>query len=171
MRFVNRRWWLLEQVRGKRVLDVGCVGPDDGGLHKEIAKIAAHAVGIDINEGGIKKLRSLGYIVEVENAESFDLNEKFDIVVAGDLIEHLSNPGLFLDCARQHLTDDGKLVLTTPNPLKIANLVKNIPPSPGHVAMFDHVLIERLLDRHGFRVAEKIYCDEPTSWGGNCSAN
>lgn len=50
------------------------------------------------------------------NAESFDLNgEKFDIIVSLQVIEHLYNPDLMIDCVKKHLNQNGIFILTTPN--------------------------------------------------------
>jgi hypothetical protein len=35
-----------------------------------------------------------------------DLKKKFDIIIAGQLVPSLSNPGLFLDNVYKHLNDD-----------------------------------------------------------------
>lgn len=108
------------------MLDVGCVG----GFQTDIPPITApawlhgHLVasfpdvwGIDLSPERIAYLQSHGYTnVRVANAESFALEMKFDTVIAGELIEHLPNPGLFLDRCREHLQPSGRIVITTPYP-------------------------------------------------------
>ena len=44
-----------------------------------------------------------------------DLDEKFDVIVAGEMIEHLSNPGLFLKGIQRFMSKDTKLLITTIN--------------------------------------------------------
>lgn len=68
-----------------------------------------------MDEEGLKKLRSDGYNVRLMDAESLRLGEKFDVVIAGEIIEHLPNPGRFLERARAHLADGGELIVTVPN--------------------------------------------------------
>ena len=70
---------------------------------------------MDYEADEIEKLKAAGYNVVSADATHFDLQQKFDAIVAGELIEHLSNPGLFLDCSSRHLQNNGLLILTTPN--------------------------------------------------------
>ena len=71
--------------------------------------------GLDISEENIQQLLNRGFErMYVASAEEFSLPDGFDTIVAGELIGHLSDPGRFLLCARQHLRRDGRLVLTTP---------------------------------------------------------
>src|SRR2546425_668510 len=74
-------------------------------------------------------MRSEGYEVMVLDAERIPAGgEKFDSIVAGELIEHLANPGMFLKSARARLRPDSQLILTTPNPfgiLYVLAFVKN----------------------------------------------
>ncbi|KXB06248.1 hypothetical protein AKJ53_00930 [candidate division MSBL1 archaeon SCGC-AAA382F02] len=67
------------------------------------------------------------------------------------MIEHLSNPGKFLESAKKHLKKDGKLVLTTPN-LRSLYLMKEIllgKTRGGHVVGFTEETLRNLLKRHG----------------------
>jgi SAM-dependent methyltransferase len=120
-------------------------------------------VGIDIYEDGIKKMQADGEEVYLANAESFDINIKdFDLVVLGDIIEHVSNPGLVLDNANRHLHDEGILFVTTPNPFSIAMFLKILVRggynvNSEHVTWFDPVLLSFLLDRSGFKSAQLLW--------------
>jgi len=84
---------------GKRILDLGCVGegPSPSWLHFSLVQWGKEVLGVDIDKTKINRLRKLGYNVICGNAERIKINKKFDVVIAGELIEHLSNPGLFLE--------------------------------------------------------------------------
>lgn len=117
-------------VTGRKTLDLGVVDsrrghqetPDrlDGKastlLFRRICEVNPDARGVDIDAEGIDILRRSGYHVQTADVMTMDLGEQFEVVVAGELIEHLPNPGQFLCNVRRHLTADGTLVLTTPNP-------------------------------------------------------
>lgn len=50
------------------------------------------------------------------NAENFDLNnERFDIIVSLQVIEHLYHPELMMASVKKHLNEDGIFIFTTPN--------------------------------------------------------
>jgi SAM-dependent methyltransferase len=162
-------------VENKRVLDIG---PAElvGTVHREkldrwiygkIAEVAAHLVGLEKNTEQVRFLAGMGYDIREGDAEQFDLGEQFDVVVAGELIEHLSNPGRFLDCAGEHVVEGGKLLLTTPNRYGILSLYSvirsgNVPtyhkPIAKHVVYFDSDALSSLLERYGFAHIQIDYC-------------
>jgi SAM-dependent methyltransferase len=97
-------------------------------------------------------------------AEEFNLPRTFTVVFASELIEHLTNPGLFLDCARRHLAPGGVLVLTTPNAFNLfVVLEKLFKREPGvnsdHTFYFNHAVLAKLLDKCGYEVVYRGYID------------
>ena len=87
--------FLSDYVRGKDVLDVGCVDhtatleATDTWLHKHIVRSATSAVGLDLLESEAAKLREKGYDIRSGDACSVSLDQTFDVVVAGEIIEHV----------------------------------------------------------------------------------
>lgn len=170
------RWAFLKpHILKKRVLDlgpaelVGTVNQQklDRWLHGKMAREASHILGLEHNAEQVSALRESGYNIIQGNAEQFKLDEQFDVIVAGELIEHLSNPGIFLDCIQRHLCKDGKLLLTTPNRYSILALYYvlssgQVPlyrkPIAKHVAYFDSDSLTSLLKRHGFSKITIDYC-------------
>jgi len=154
----------LRWVKGPKVLDIGCTGHvvEIGSpywLHGRLRENFPSVTGVDISAENVETLRKHGLgDVYVESAESFDLSQKFDTIVAGELIEHLSNPGLFLQQARRHLGDQGRLVLTTPNPFSLAYLLYAILKfprtcqNPQHACWFCPRTMIELAERFGFKV-------------------
>ncbi len=115
--------YVLEAAAGKRVLDIGIVShtanyiSDPNWRHAKIRDVAAHCLGIDILEDLVGDLKSKGYNVRCVDATSeADLGERFDLVFAGDVIEHVDNAVALLRFAKRHLGPDGRLLVTTPNP-------------------------------------------------------
>jgi SAM-dependent methyltransferase len=178
------RWEFLEpRIRDRSVLDVGpaeLVGTVnrekmDHWLHGRMSQAARRLVGLEANGEQIAPLRALGFDLRLGDAETFALGDRFDVVVAGELIEHLSNPGLFLDRVREHLAPAGRLLLTTPNRfsilanyrlLRTGRVPRYEKDLAKHVAYFDSDALSSLLERHGFRVEEIAYCQ----WVGKPSA-
>jgi 2-polyprenyl-3-methyl-5-hydroxy-6-metoxy-1,4-benzoquinol methylase len=113
---------ILNQIDGGDVLDVGCVQHDPtkqydaNWLHQHLYSYADTVLGVDIDEDGVRVLRQSGFNVTTADAETLDIDGTFDYIVAGELIEHLSNPGQFLTASKSKLTEDGTLIITTPNP-------------------------------------------------------
>jgi 2-polyprenyl-3-methyl-5-hydroxy-6-metoxy-1,4-benzoquinol methylase len=152
------------------VLDVGCVQhsldrvtfpnpPKGEWLHEDLCRVAESVHGIDVVESEVKTLNEHGYSAEVANAESFSLDCTFDTVVAGELIEHLSNPGKFLDRCHEHLRTDGSLIITTPNPRRLQMVMwfltgNESNANPEHTMWYDPYVMETLASRHSFTITK-----------------
>lgn len=140
---------ILNECRNKKVLDVGCGGMG-GRLHASIKSVAEEVVGIEKDEDLAKRV---GGETVVADAMDFDLNEKFDVIVAGELIEHLDNPAGFLKSVKKHLRPNGRLILTTPNLQSLYNILY-LPYNEQHVIGFNRSVLKNLLIAHGFDILE-----------------
>jgi 2-polyprenyl-3-methyl-5-hydroxy-6-metoxy-1,4-benzoquinol methylase len=144
-------------------LDVGCASgsqrPD--WLHALIADAAQEAVGLDHDEERVSSIKERGYEIVLGDAQDFDLGRRFDVVFAGELIEHLSCFSGFLSSARRHLDLDGLLVLTTPNAFGVNNFIYRLGGDPwvneDHTCWFCEKTIAQLLRRHEFDVISVRY--------------
>ena len=156
------------------MLDVGCTGhvveiDSPVWLHRRLREVFPSVAGIDISAENVDLLRRHGYgDVHVQSAESFELREKFDTIVAGELIEHLANPGLFLRQARAHLKPGGRLVLTTPNPFALLFIFYALSKFPKtcenlqHTCWFCPQTMRELVGRYRLRVEHfELFDDYP----------
>lgn len=156
--------WIIKYCKGKDVLDVGCFGflanknfkEPENWLHREITKHAKSVLGIDILRENIKWARKKGYNIVYGDAEKFSLPSKFDVIVAGELIEHLSNPGLFLSCVKAHLRPGGIFVLTTPNAFFPSSILLDKHP-PDHVQLYSKRILKQLLEANEFEIVAENY--------------
>jgi 2-polyprenyl-3-methyl-5-hydroxy-6-metoxy-1,4-benzoquinol methylase len=157
---------MLRHVRGPRILDVGCTNhvpaiDSPRWLHGQLHRTfpGGRIVGVDLDAENVRTLHAAGFSdTLVMDAEELDLDERFDTIVAGELLEHLSNPGRFLGAARAHLTPGGRLVLSTPYvfalqyALKALTMYPNTSPNPQHTCWFCPQTLAELAGRHGFSV-------------------
>lgn len=152
-------------VKNKDVLDVGCIEHSINAIEDNpfwvhsFLRDNSNVLGIDILEKEVKIFKSAGYNMKVANAEMFKLRKKFEVVFAGELIEHLSNPGLFLQQSKKHLKNDGLLILTTPNTFYTPRMLSygckmdDDPIVNGeHVNWYSPSTLATLLEREGFDV-------------------
>jgi SAM-dependent methyltransferase len=144
------------------VLDVGFYGqgfrPDlTDWPHNYIRSRVRRCVGIDI-ASEVENLRSGDLTIYRMSAEDFRLDEKFDVIYAGDIIEHLSNPGNFLNCSLDHLSRYGEIVVTTPNPYFLTSILQKLTyrfePSinPEHTCFFNVPSFAELASRHSLKI-------------------
>ncbi len=150
-------------MEGRRVLDIGAgtgISRPDW-MHAMVASAASEAVGVELNPTLVKQAVAKGYNVVAGDAQEMDLGRTFDVVWAGELIEHLSCAGAFLDAARKHLGPDGLLVLTTPNAFAVSNFVYRIGGrarvNAEHTCWYDETTLCQLLRRHGYEIVEVAY--------------
>jgi hypothetical protein len=177
-RVVDRANFLIRRSRGRTVIDLGFV--DMGRmhsrlergdwLHERLSRSARSLVGIDADEAGVAAARELGFDAHVADCESEESIrslglERADVVVAGELIEHLSCPGRFLEAARSLVAAQGELIITTPNATALTNVVAGLVRrelvNAEHVGWQSWHTATALLDRHGWVVRELAYYHLP----------
>lgn len=160
--------YMMARCRGKSVLDLGCVQHDPGNarsrfwLHRALRKVAEELVGLDSDAVGVATLARQGYDIRLGDACDFDLGRTFEVIVAGDLIEHLDNHAGFLASCRRHMTQDSRLLIATPNPWYWRHLFKavlgpEVRNHPEHTCWLCPRTFRQLADRHGFAVEEVVF--------------
>lgn len=109
---------LLPKSRGK-LLDVGC---GIGTISLELQKKGFDVSGIDFSSVGVKMANDIGIKATVCDLDKSGIpfeNDFFDVVWAGDIIEHVFDPIFMLKEISRVLKPSGKLLLTTPNDLNL----------------------------------------------------
>ncbi len=163
---------ILHAIRpDDRVLDVGCAAHTADAvhrhdwLHRHLVRHAREVVGVDILPEEVERLVAMGFNVRTADAERMRLGERFDVVVAGEIIEHLANPGLFLETVREHLLPSGRLILTTPNAWAYHRTIRawfrEVPCHEDHTCWYDRVTLMQLLQRYHYRVQSLEYIPTP----------
>ena len=153
-------------IEGRNILDIGSVGQSDEYLFWDfLQRNCKKLTGIDLPTAkntaqdvfGLDT-KSLQHSADTRivfgNMETYSFDEVFDVIIAGDVIEHVSNQGLFLTNIKNHLGADGKLIITTPNAKWPTVFLK---PNPTHVLWHDKYTLNILLERAGFRIQDMKY--------------
>jgi SAM-dependent methyltransferase len=105
----------LTGKKNLKILEIGC---SYGYLTFAMNKAGHNAVGIDISHEAIEfALSHFGNSYQRSDIEDFIkiTKEKFDLIVATEVVEHFSNPLLFFDQVKKLLNKNGSILLTTPN--------------------------------------------------------
>jgi SAM-dependent methyltransferase len=169
---------LLDFCAGRRVVHVGFVDErrveaklEDGKwLHSRLAAVAESIVGLDLSAEGVAWAKAQGFEAHAVDAQSPDdiaaLGlDPADVVVAGEIIEHLDAPGPFLRAMRSLLKPDGLLVVTTPNAYRVLNFLAPASGSelihPDHTAWHSPHTLRNLLARNGWEVEGIAYYQNP----------
>jgi SAM-dependent methyltransferase len=155
--------FILGYCAGKDVLDLGCVSHDPANyqskywVHRAIRGSAGSLLGVDLYSEGVNDLRKLGFNVQVGDAQNLNLGRTFDVIVAGDIIEHLEDFSGFFESCRRHLAPSGRLLISTPNPwywkyFVRAALSVEVPNNPEHTCWLCPRTLRQLAARHDFDV-------------------
>lgn len=124
---------------GRRVLDLGC---RDGALSATYAQ-GNEIVGVDADREALAEAEQLG--IETHWADLDDslpfADESFDVVVAGELLEHLRDPRRVVADVRRVLRPGGTFVASVPNAYRLKNRVRFLlgrkpEEDPTHLQMF-----------------------------------
>jgi SAM-dependent methyltransferase len=124
---------------GRRVLDVGC---RYGALTRAYLS-GNEVVGVDVDRWALDEARELGietHWVDAEQPLPFE-DASFDVVVAGELLEHIRDPVAHVREARRVLRPGGTFVGSVPNGYRLKNrlrflLGRSPENNPTHLHMF-----------------------------------
>ena len=104
--------FLPELSPGAKILDIGC---GHGSVSHELVKRGFEVYGMEINRDAIESLKVKGFrVVECDITEPFNLNEKFDLVLLLDVLEHVFDPLSLLGEAAKVLKDGGEIIVSVP---------------------------------------------------------
>ena len=171
---LDRNGYLEQCVREKSVLHVGCsdwpiTGErlEDGTLlHLRMQRASRSVIGIDLSEAGIAALRKHGFTnISVMNAEDMDLDTTFDVIVAGDVLEHMDNPGMFVKKAASLLKQDGEIIVGVPSALTINNIKVWFggweQVHSDHTFYFSPKTLSALFERFGLLPVKLVFTVQP----------
>jgi 2-polyprenyl-6-hydroxyphenyl methylase/3-demethylubiquinone-9 3-methyltransferase len=109
----------LDCLKDLRLLDVGCGG---GILAEPLARLGASVVGIDPADENVAAAKlhaeKSGLVIDyrVATAETLaDAGERFDLAVASEVVEHVTDVGLFIRRCAEMVKPGGLMIVTTIN--------------------------------------------------------
>ena len=114
--------WMVDQARGPRILDVGC---SEGVLEILLARKGFNVTGVDINAEALafardllarepEEVRSRVRFVHGDLAQARLLDDRFDTLVMGEILEHLEDPQTLLNRSLDLIRPNGRVIITTP---------------------------------------------------------
>jgi 2-polyprenyl-3-methyl-5-hydroxy-6-metoxy-1,4-benzoquinol methylase len=158
---VLRRRFLLDHVRpGERVLDVGC---GEGVFASLLARAGASVVGVDVAREPLRRAHAAHpqldlRLIDGEGEWGIE-DSSFDVVWAGEVIEHVADTAAWLSQVRRVLRSGGTLLLTTPNhsPLTLLALAlsarafaQRFDSRGEHLRFYSRSTLAELLGDFGF---------------------
>lgn len=142
---VDRVRYVIDQCRGKAVYNLGCAS---GGLHSDIRTVAKSVFGVDLHAPA-------DFICNIDLHPDYlcQTSPPSDLIVAGEILEHLANPGALLAELRRFRCP---VLITVPNALCagaqywISRGYEHV--NADHVSWFSYRTLKTLVERYGFTV-------------------
>lgn len=189
---VDRIEYLTALAAGRSVIHVGFAGETRGTiddlrdnpvwLHGRLAKVTSRLVGLDLDAEGVERARAAGFEAHrADAANAGDLGalalEPAELVIAGEVIEHVERPGEFLDALHMLIVPGGRLAVTTPNAASLLNPVAAAARfeliNPDHISFYSWYTLGNLMERHGWRIRRFVTYHFPLAqeaWTGGGAA-
>ncbi len=151
---------MLSSKPPSKILDLGC----SSGLLAERLRAMGHQVtGVDVTEiEGVGERTSAFFKADLNQGIPPEVGSDFDLVLAADVLEHLSDPAALMDQIRDVLAPDGTVIFCVPN---IAHWYPRFRVTLGmfdydqrgildstHLRFFTRRSIKKLIEREGFTV-------------------
>lgn len=149
---VDRAAVCVEAARDKRVLHLGCGWPPSP-LHQALSAVAAHVIGVDIQAPQVTNCNIWQADLDAR-PEGLPLRE-YDLIIAGEILEHLGNPGNLLQALRK-LFPNTMLIITVPNAFSAVGLewvkrgYENV--NKEHTCFYSWHTLTELVTRYGYTV-------------------
>jgi len=170
--FARRRAFLVDHVRpGDSVLDVGC---GEGAFAVELVGMGADVVGIDVAEEPLRRGRRRHPQLDLRRVDAdapWPLTDgAFDVVWAGEVLEHVADTVGWLSEVRRVLRTGGRLLASTPHhgPLRMLGLAArpraldaHFDPRSDHLRFYTRTTLVALLSDFGFEEIDVRAVDGP----------
>jgi SAM-dependent methyltransferase len=128
---VTARWdAIAPKLKNKKVIHVGCIDHvpllkerfnSGEWFHQQITDISSKCVGIDINAEGVDYVKKeFGtdnvYCLDITK-DPIDIlkNEDYDVIILGEVLEHIDNPVEFLSTIRERCQNVEQIIITVPH--------------------------------------------------------
>lgn len=169
---LGRIEFILKKCEGRKVLHLGCVDEkmtskkvkEKTLTHFRLLEIAREVWGIDISAKGIELLKGMGidnlFQGNVENIDEMDVlkGQNFDVILATEILEHLDNPGLFLQGVKGLFSPSTIMIITVPNAFQFTAFEYGLRGyelgHPDHNFCFSYMTLSHMLIKNNYKITE-----------------
>ena len=106
----------FQDKKNIKILDIGC---GRGNISLPLASLGYQVLGIDLDTNSIEEVKNRNNFnnaqFRVQDASTLDIDEKYDFIIASEVVEHIEEPTEFLKSLKNILKQKGFLIVTIPN--------------------------------------------------------
>ena len=157
----NEHWWfkarreivlkLLKTTNAKSVIDIGC---SSGQMLRLLKQDGLKAKGIDISKRAVEECKKNGFDAILANGKKTGLKEKFDFLIASDVLEHIENEGATVKEWNRLLMQGGKAIVFVP---AFQSLWSSHDVANQHLRRYSLKKLELLFKKNGFKIKKSGY--------------
>lgn len=154
------RNYIESQSAARNVMDFGCYT----GHFLAALKPNLHKFGVEVNQSAAALAHEKTNATIVQRLDQFAIGQKFDLIVAMDVIEHFESPRLLVESLLARLSNNGRLLITTGD--NRARLWRWLgarwwyPYFPEHIAFVS----QRWLQHHAKGLSFKVVSCDPFNY-------
>jgi hypothetical protein len=169
---VNREVWLLDYCTGKTVFHIGFADAPFTEeklkkgtlLHTALKKVASDLSGIDSEAHSVARYRELTGDTGVKAATLDAISpaelQAFNTIVAGEILEHLPDPSLFIQELYLKMYSGQELLVTVPNYISFDSLAAALNNTesvhPDHEWYFSPYTLSKKFDEKNWKLKTVI---------------
>ena len=164
-KFIKNPYWerqkkIIIKLFGKKpssILDIGCrTGNFLMHFHEKIKK-----EGIEISKHSANIAKKRGLKVYNDSLENVEFYEKYDIIAAFAILEHLKNPFTFLEKINSLINKGGIFTILIPSheclKEKLLNIRWHMYSPPEHLNFFSRKFLDSYLHQKGFILVKRFF--------------
>jgi len=165
---LRRVMGLVGNIKGQRVLDVGCAR---GYLGARIKDLGNYVAGVEMSEKAAAVARQVldkVYVFDTEKEWPEELlKDKFDLVIMAEFLEHVFDPTDILKNVSRVLKPGGRIIITTPNFMVWTHRLKFLAGKFkyteqgsldfGHIRFFTYPYLKEVLSQTGFKIEKEVH--------------
>lgn len=162
---------LLENIHGKRILDVGCAS---GYIGEILKKQGNYVMGLDLTKKDIFKAKRIlddAMVFDIETDDIKKLGKNYDLIIIVEVVEHLFDPEAAIKRLLPVLKNGGRILVSTPNIVHIYNRVKLILGifnyrdetiiNKSHIHFFTDTSLKKMMTRLGLKLVQDNHVIQP----------
>ena len=158
---IPKRFKLIRSLCKGKVLDVGATNSENNlNLHNYL--------GEQFKVKSVDFTKDSDFVQDLNKSE-WAINGKYDTIVAGEIVEHISDTPIFIKNCKKRLKLKGRIILTTPNATSLiylknpgwcVNYKNKFNMDNSHIHAFTSMMLVSLLERENFEIIECKYLNE-----------
>lgn len=165
--YVNFFRFVLPAIRRESPTKILDVGSGSGTIGLYLSSLGFKVIGLDVSKHAVDRANASAQRLDIQSISKyinidfvrFSSNEKFDVIICFEVIEHLENDNFAIQKLKEKLAPGGLLALSTPlksAPLSKIGLTRKFDRNVGHLRRYSESEIKMKIENVGFTIIKIV---------------